>query len=88
MKKTTKPRINYNFFFTRKQKDWVSITMAMASKVSSYVSLLALHNICIIATKQVLTKVIEFYALKSDSTHIIHEIGKILSIKNSNLKSI
>ena len=52
VKKTTESRINCNFFFTRKLKDRISITMATASKVSSYASLLHLHNICIIAKKR------------------------------------
>ena len=84
VKKTTKPRINYNFFSREKQKDRVSITMETASKVSSYASLLAFAYICIIATKRsFLSKVMEFYALKSDSADIIHGIGKILGIKTA-----
>ena len=45
---------------------------------------LHLHNICIIATKQVFIKSYRVYSLKSDSKRIIHEIGKILSIKTAN----
>ena len=84
----TKPRINYNFFSQEIKRIGFQSPWQRPVKCQVTRPYLHLHNICIIATKRVFNESYLFYALKSDSTHIIHEIGKIVSIKKGNPKSI
>ena len=77
--KTTKPRINYNFFSQEIrriefQSPWQRPVKCQVTRPYRH-----LHNICIIATKQVFNE--SYWVFRS--THIIHEIGKILSIKTA-----
>ena len=84
VKKTTQPRISYNVF--KREKRRIGLQSPWQRPVESQVTspYWHLHSICIIATKPFFfLNVIELYALKSSSTHILHEISKILNIKTA-----
>ena len=70
------------FFSREKQKDRVSITMETASKVSSYASLLHLHNICIMATKWTFN--LSYRVLRSQNQLNTHYLWNRQDFKHKN----